>query len=78
VISSVFACKFASSGTRESFELRDSCYFWWLLPPRRLGAAEELWQELVIVLDHLSMIVRGSCAFSGGAPKATLVDCACL
>ena len=22
------------------------------------------------------VIVRGSCAFSGGAPKATLVDCA--
>jgi hypothetical protein len=26
-------------------------------------AAEELWQELVIVLSHLLVIVRGSCAF---------------
>jgi hypothetical protein len=32
---------------------------------------------LVIVLGHLQMIVRGSYAFPGGAPKATLVDCEC-
>jgi hypothetical protein len=32
----------------------------------------------VIVLGHLLVIVRGSCAFPGGAPKATLVDCAYL
>jgi hypothetical protein len=42
-----------------------------------LEAAEELWQELVIVLGHFSVIVRGSYAFSGGAPKATLIHCAC-
>jgi hypothetical protein len=28
-----------------------------------------------LVLGHLPMIVRGSCAFPGGAPKETLVDC---
>jgi hypothetical protein len=77
VIPSAFAYEFASSGTWRSFELWDSCYSWWLLPPRRFGAVEELWQELVIVLGHLPVIVRGSCAFPGGAPKATLVDCAC-
>jgi hypothetical protein len=42
-----------------------------------LEAAEELWQDLVIVFGHLPVIVRGSCAFPGGEPKATLVDCAC-
>jgi hypothetical protein len=77
VIPSAFACEFASSGTCGSFELRDSCYSWWLPPPRRLGAAEELRQELMIILGHLLVIVRGSCAFPDGAPKATLVDCAC-
>jgi hypothetical protein len=77
VIPSVFACEFASSGTWRSFELRDSCYFWWLSPPRQLGAAEELWQKLVIVLGHLPVIVRGSYVFPGGAPKATLVNCSC-
>jgi hypothetical protein len=60
-----------------SFELQDSYYSWWLLPPRWLGAVEELCQELVIVLGHLSMIVRGSCAFPDEAPKATLVDYVC-
>jgi hypothetical protein len=77
VIASVFTCEFASSGTRGLFELRVSCFSWWLPPPRRLGAAEELWQELVIVLGHLPVIVRGSYAFPGGAPKATLVDFMC-
>jgi hypothetical protein len=42
-----------------------------------LEAVKELWQELVIVLGHLPVIVRGSCAFLGGTPKAILVDCAC-
>jgi hypothetical protein len=42
-----------------------------------LEVAEELWQELMIVLGHLPVIVRGSCAFPGGAPKVTLVVCAC-
>jgi hypothetical protein len=77
VIPSAFACVIASSGTWGSFELRVFCFSWWLPPPRWLGAAEELWQELVIVLGHLPVIVRGSCAFPGGASKATLVDCTC-
>jgi hypothetical protein len=77
VIFSAFACEFVSSDTWGSFELSDSCYFWWLPSPKWLGAVEELWQEFVIVLRHLQVIVRGSCVFPGGAPKATLVDCAC-
>jgi hypothetical protein len=77
VISSIFAWVIASSGTWGSLWLLTSCFSWWLLPPRWLGAAEELWQELVIVLGHLPVIVRGSCAFLGGAPNATLVDCSC-
>jgi hypothetical protein len=50
VIPSAFACEFAFNDTWGSFELWDSCYSWRLPPPRRLGAVEELWQELVIVL----------------------------
>jgi hypothetical protein len=46
-------------------------------PPRRLGAMEELWQELVIVLGHLPVIVRSFCVIPGGATKATLVDYVC-
>jgi hypothetical protein len=42
-----------------------------------LEAVEELWQELVIVLGHLPVIVTGSYAFLGGTPKAILVYCAC-
>ena len=38
---------------------RISYYSWWLPPPRRLGAAEEAWQELVIVLGHLLVICEG-------------------
>jgi hypothetical protein len=77
VIPSIFAWVIASSGTWRSLWLRSSYYSWRLPPPRRLGVAEELWQELVIVLDHLPVIIRGSCAFPDGAPKATLMDCAC-
>ena len=44
--------------------------------PRRFGAAEEHWHELVIVRGHLPVIVRGLC-LPCGEPKATLVDCAC-
>jgi hypothetical protein len=77
MILNAFACEFVSSGTWGSCELRDSCYSWWFPPPRQLGAVEELWQELVIVLGHLPVIVKGSCAFPGGVPKVTLVDCAC-
>jgi hypothetical protein len=32
--------------------------------------------RVVLVLGHLPVIVRGSCAFPGGEAKATLVDCA--
>jgi hypothetical protein len=77
VIPSAFDCEFASSGTWGSFELRDSCYSWWLPPPRWLGVSGGLVARLVIVLGHLPVIVRSSCAFPGGVPKATLVDCAC-
>jgi hypothetical protein len=45
--------------------------------PSRLRDCWRRWQEKVIVLGHLQLIVRGSCAFLGGAPKATLVDCVC-
>jgi hypothetical protein len=41
-----------------------------------LEAAEELWQ-VVLVLGHLPVICEGCCAFPGGAPKATLVNCSC-
>jgi hypothetical protein len=47
---------------------------------RHLDGLEQqrsLWQKLVLILGHLLMIVRGSCVFPGGAPKATLVDCLC-
>jgi hypothetical protein len=77
VILSAFTCVFASSGTWGSLWLWISCFSWWLLPPRCLGEAEELWQEFVIVLGHLPTIVRGSCPFPDREPKATLVDCAC-
>jgi hypothetical protein len=42
-----------------------------------LEAAEELWQVLVIVLGHLPVIIRGTCAFPSGVAKTTLVDCVC-
>jgi hypothetical protein len=77
VIPSAFAWVAASSGTWGSLWLWIFCFSWWLPPPRWLGVAEELWQELVIVLGHLSVIMRGSYAFLGGAPKATLIHCAC-
>jgi hypothetical protein len=76
--SNTFACKFTSSGTWEIIWLWDSCYSWWLSSPRQLGVAEELWQELVIVLGHLPVICEGFLGlFPDGAPKATLVDCSC-
>jgi hypothetical protein len=71
MIPSAFAWEIASSGTW------GSCYSWWLPPPRWLGAAQRLWQELVIVLGHLRWSCEGCCAFPDGAPKATLVDYLC-
>jgi hypothetical protein len=77
VIPSAFAWEIASSGTWGSLWLRSSYYSWWLPPPRRLGTARRLWQELVIVLGHLRWSYDRCCAFPSGAPKATLVDCSC-
>jgi hypothetical protein len=33
--------------------------------------------RVVLVLGHLPVIFEGCCAFTNGAPKATLVNCAC-
>jgi hypothetical protein len=77
VIPSVFAWVFASSGTWGLLWLQSSCDSWWLPPPRRLRAAIEVWHVFVIVHGWLRWFVRGSCAFLGGAPKTTLVDCSC-
>jgi hypothetical protein len=33
--------------------------------------------RVVLVLGHLPVICEGCCAFPGGAPKATLVNCSC-
>jgi len=76
VIQSAFARVIASSGTWGSIWLRFSCY-WWLPPPRRLGAAEEHWHELVIVRGHLPVIVRGLVPFPTESRKVTLVNCSC-
>jgi hypothetical protein len=54
-----------------------SCFSWWLSPPRRLGAAEEDWHELVIVRGHLSVTVRGLVPSLTESRKVTLVDCSC-
>jgi hypothetical protein len=77
VIPSVFAWVIASSDTWGSSWLQISCYFWWLLPPRWLGAAKEHWRELVIVRGHLLMIVRGLVPFLAESWKVSLVDCSC-
>jgi hypothetical protein len=77
VIPSAFVWEIASSGTWRSLWLRSSCYSWWLPPPRQLGIAQRLWQELVIVLGYLRWSCEGCCAFPGGAPKVILVDCSC-
>jgi hypothetical protein len=59
VISSAFVCEFASSWHLGVHLLRDSCFSWWLPPPRRLGAAEEVWHELEVVRGRLRRLVRG-------------------
>jgi len=48
-----------------------------LPPPKRLGAAEELWHELVIVRGHLPVIVRGLVPSPTESRKVTLVKCSC-
>jgi hypothetical protein len=47
------------------------------IAPSRLGDCWRRWQEKDIILGHLRLIVRGSCAFLGGVPKATLLHYAC-
>ena len=76
MILSAFAWVIASSGTWGSIWLRFSCYSWWLPPPRRLGAAEEHWHELVIVRGHLPWL-RGFVPSLVESRKVTLVDCLC-
>jgi hypothetical protein len=46
-------------------------------PPRWLGGSRGVVARVVLVLGHLLMICEGCCAFPGGAPKATLVNCSC-
>jgi hypothetical protein len=77
VISSAFACEFASSWHLGEHWLRDSCYSWWLPPPRRLGGSGGVVARVVLVLGHLPVICEGCCAFPGETPKATLVNCSC-
>jgi len=77
VIPSAFAWVIASSGTYGSLWLWISCYSWWLLLPRRLGAAEEHWYELVIVRGHLPVIVKGLVPFPVESQNVTLVNCSC-
>jgi hypothetical protein len=67
----------ASSGTYGCIGCGFSCYSWCLPTPRRLGAAEEPWHELVIVHGHLLVIVRGLVPFPVKSQKVTLVDCSC-
>jgi hypothetical protein len=59
VIPSAFAGEFASSWYLGVLLLRDSCFSWWLPPPRRLGATEEVRLELEIVRGRLRRLVRG-------------------
>ena len=54
-----------------------SCYSWCLPIPRRLGAAEEHWHELVIVRGHLLVIVRGLVPSLTECQMVTLVNCSC-
>ena len=69
----------ASRGTWYScFAAGFACYSWWLLPPRRLGAARIVERRVVI----LSGSDRGDCegflTFPGRERKGTLVDCSWL
>jgi hypothetical protein len=42
-----------------------------------MEAAEEFVARVVFVHGYLPVICEECCVFPGGAPKATLVDCAC-
>jgi hypothetical protein len=75
--SSAFAFEFVSSWHLSEHWLWDSCYSWWLPPPRRLRGNGGVVARVVLVLGHLPMIYEGCCAFPDGAPKATLVNCSC-
>jgi hypothetical protein len=77
VISSAFAYEFASSWLLGEHWLLDSCYSWWFPPPRWLGGSGGAVARVVLVLGHLPVFCEGCCAFPGGAPKATLVNCSC-
>jgi hypothetical protein len=77
VILSAFACEFASSGTWGSLWLRICCYSWWLPPPRRLGATEELWQEWCLFFATSRWFVRGVAPSSAKRRKVALVNCSC-
>jgi hypothetical protein len=68
VIPSAFAWVIASSGTYESLWLRISCYSWWLLPPRQLGAAVEVRHVLEIVRGRLRWL-WGLLYLPDGEPK---------
>jgi hypothetical protein len=86
VIQSAFAWVISSSGTWGSFLLRVSCYSWWLPPPRLLGAAEELWHELVIIRGHsrlwlwgvLGLIPRWSTKRHSSGMLVTCVPSSCV
>jgi hypothetical protein len=68
----------ASSGTRDCVSYGIACYSQWLSPPKRLGAAEEFWHELVIVCGHSWWSCEGFLGlFPIWAPKTTLVNCSC-
>jgi hypothetical protein len=77
VIPSAFAWVIASSGTWGSLWLWISCYSWCFPTPRRLGAVEEHWHELVIVRGHLPVIVRGLVPSPAKSQKVTLINCLC-
>jgi hypothetical protein len=77
VISSVFACEFASSWHLDEHWLRDSYYSWWLPPPRRFGGNGGVVARVVLVLGHLPVTCERCCAFLGEASKTTIVNCPC-
>ena len=59
-----------------------ACYSWWLLPPRRLGAARIVERRVVIISGSDHGDCEGSCAFPSGEPKGNssglLMSLSCL